>query len=117
MCYFTYRGRNWYRRNDRIISDRFAEKYLDGEKNFLKRIEKWVKKESYSKLKGLGIQINFQNIKLEEIKENNHFIKQKDYMCSIYSYEKSMAFQELKLWGKGTDVLPQMKKIWFLNNN
>ena len=82
---------------DRIISDRVAEKYLDGEKNFLKRIEKWVKKESYSKLKGLGIQINFQNIKLEEIKENNHFIKQKDYMCSIYSNEKSMAFQELKL--------------------
>lgn len=82
---------------DRIVSDRIAEKYLESEKDKLKRIELWVKKESFSKLKGLGLQMQFQNIRIEEIKEKNHFIQRKNYMCSIYSEENNIEFKELKL--------------------
>lgn len=69
----------------RSISDIISKKYLDGEKNQKKKIEKWVKKEAYSKLKGLGLLINFQNINLNEISNKNIFISNRKYMCSVYS--------------------------------
>lgn len=79
------------------INDSISKKYLDCEKDKSKRIESWVKKESYSKLKGLGLQINFQSIKLNEITEKNYFIKKKEYMCSIYCDSVDAAFKELSL--------------------
>lgn len=82
------------------ISDAIAKKYLDNEKDNSKRIEIWVKKESYSKLKGLGLQIGFQNVKLDELKEQNFFIKEKEYMCSIYCDTKNIEFKELNLYDK-----------------
>ena len=82
---------------NRNISDRVAKKYLDNEKDSSKRLEEWVKKESYSKLKGLGLQINFKNINLDEIKEKNYFIKNKDYMCSIFCENKDVVFKKLNL--------------------
>lgn len=82
------------------ISDAIAKKYLDNEKDNSKRIEIWVKKESYSKLKGLGLQIGFQNVKLDELKEQNFFIKEKEYMCSIYCDTKNIEFKELNLCDK-----------------
>ena len=82
------------------ISDTIAKKYLDNEKDNSKRIEIWVKKESYSKLKGLGLQIGFQNVKLDELKEQNFFIKEKEYMCSIYCDTKNIEFKELNLCDK-----------------
>ena len=82
------------------ISDAIAKKYLDNEKDNFKRIEIWVKKESYSKLKGLGLQMGFQNVKLDELKEQNFFIKEKEYMCSIYCDTKNIEFKELNLCDK-----------------
>ena len=79
----------------RIISDKIAKKYLNNEKENLKRVEMWVKKEAYSKLKGLGIQIEFQNIKLSEITEKSIFITTKDYLCSIYCDNNEVEFKEL----------------------
>lgn len=80
---------------NRDISDEIAEKYLNKEKDNLKRIETWVKKEAYSKLKGLGFQINFKNINLSEITEKNLFISEKNYMCSIYCDNDDVEFKEL----------------------
>lgn len=79
----------------RTISDDIAKKYLNDEKDNSKRIETWVKKEAYSKLKGLGLQINFQNIKLNEIMAKNLFINKKEYMCSIYCENSDIEFKEL----------------------
>lgn len=84
---------------NRNISDDIAEKYLNKEKDSLKRIETWVKKEAYSKLKGLGFQIKFKNIKLSEIIEKNLFISRKDYMCSIYCDNDDVEFKELDFNG------------------
>ena len=64
-----------------------------------KRIETWVKKESYSKLKGLGLQIGFQNVKLNEIKTKNFFIRRKEYMCSIYCDRDDVDYIELSVKG------------------
>lgn len=83
----------------RIINDDIAKKYLDNAKNNAKRIETWVKKEAYSKLKGLGLQIKFQNIKLSETTEKNFFINGKDYMCSIYCDSDVVEFKELSFNG------------------
>ena len=80
---------------DRNISDNVAKKYLNNEKDNLKRIETWVKKEAYSKLKGLGFQIKFQSIKLSEVIEKNLFISDKDYMCSIYCDNNDVVFEKL----------------------
>lgn len=82
------------------ISDTIVKKYLDNEKDNSKRIEIWVKKESYSKLKGLGLQIGFQNVKLDELKEQNFFIKEKQYMFSIYCDSENIEFKELNLCDK-----------------
>ncbi len=69
---------------NREINDDIARKYLDNAKTNLKRIETWVKKESYSKLIGLGLQIKLQSINLNEITFKNFFINKKEYLCSIY---------------------------------
>ena len=79
----------------RKINDDIAKKYLDNVIGNEKRIETWVKKESYSKLKGLGLQMKFQNIKLDKIKTKNLFISGKDYMCSIYCDNDDVEFKEL----------------------
>jgi 4'-phosphopantetheinyl transferase len=84
---------------NRNINDDIAKKYLDNVIENEKRIEMWVKKESYSKLKGLGFQIKFQNVKLSEIKTKNLFIKEKEYMCSIYCDSDDVDFRELSFNG------------------
>lgn len=83
----------------RNINDNIAKKYLDNVSGNKKRIETWVKKESYSKLKGLGLKIGFQNIKLSEIKTKNLYIKEKKYMCSIYCDNEDVFFKELSFNG------------------
>ncbi len=83
----------------RNINDNIAKKYLDNVSGNKKRIETWVKKESYSKLKGLGLKIGFQNIKLSEIKTKNLYIKGKKYMCSIYCDNEDVFFKELSFNG------------------
>lgn len=77
---------------NRKISDAVAFKYLDNVKANDKRIETWVKKEAYSKLKGLGLQIDFTSLKLEKIKEKNIIISNANYICSIYSDAKLVKF-------------------------
>lgn len=79
----------------RKINNDIAKKYLDNALGNDKRIETWVKKESYSKLKGLGLKIGFQNIKLNEIKTKNLYIKEKKYMCCIYCDNEDVFFKEL----------------------
>ena len=79
----------------RNINNDIAKKYLDNVSGNKKRIETWVKKESYSKLKGLGLKIGFQNIKLSEIKTKNLFISKKEYMCSIYCDNEDVDFKKL----------------------
>ena len=82
---------------DSYISDEVARKYLDDEKDSSKRIEKWVKKESYGKLKGLGLQISFKDIDLNNIKEKNYFIKEKNFICSIYCDNEYVTFYKIDL--------------------
>lgn len=82
---------------NRKISDSTSKKYLDNVVSNKKRIETWVKKESYSKLKGLGLQIKFQDIKLNEINSNNYFISTNKYMCSIYCDNDNVVFKELNI--------------------
>lgn len=79
------------------ISDKVSNKYLDNEKETEKRIEKWVKKEAYSKLKGLGLQINFQKIKLDEIKEESFLIKDNKYICAIFYDGNNVEFKKLSI--------------------
>ncbi len=83
---------------NRKISDLVSKKYLGDEKDDLKRIEIWVRKESYSKLKGLGLRIKIEDLNLDEIHESNYLIKNEKYICSIYS-EKSAIFEELLIKG------------------
>ena len=83
----------------RKINDDIAKKYLDNVSSNEKRIETWVKKESYSKLKGLGLQMKFQNIKLNDIKFKNFFINEKEYMCSIYCAGDDIDFKKLRFNG------------------
>ena len=82
----------------RTIDDAISKKYLDNVKSQSKRLESWVKKEAYSKLKGLGIQIGIQNIKLDEIKEKNYFINKKECMCAIYTTNDNIEFKELNFY-------------------
>lgn len=84
----------------RNISDSISKKYLDGENDKKKKIELWVKKEAYSKLKGLGLLMKFQNINLNEIPNKNIFISNRSYMCSIYSENNNAIFEELHLDGE-----------------
>ena len=65
----------------------------------IKRIEKWVKKESYGKLKGLGFQISFKDIYLNDIKEKNYYIKEKYFICSIYCDNEEASFNKIELIG------------------
>lgn len=81
----------------RNISDDIATKYLDNAIGNNNRLEIWIKKESYSKLKGLGIQIGFKDIRIDEIKEKNLFINKKEYMCSIYCDNKDIEFKEINI--------------------
>ena len=83
----------------RNINDDVAKKYLDNVIGNKKRIETWVKKESYSKLKGLGLQMKFKDIKLDDIKSKSLFIKEKEYMCSIYCDSNDVIFKELHFNG------------------
>lgn len=83
----------------RKINDDIAKKYLDNKIGNEKRIEMWVKKESYSKLKGLGLQIKFQDVKISEITTKNLFINKKEYMCSIYCDSDDVEFKELSFNG------------------
>ena len=83
--------------SNRVINDKIAKKFLDEENNYKKRIEKWVKKEAYSKLKGKGLLIPFQTINLNKIKNKNLFISNDNYMCSIYSDNNDLIFKELIL--------------------
>ena len=80
---------------DRIISDDIAIKYLDNENDNIKRIETWVKKEAYSKLKGLGLQIKLQDINLSNLKEKSITISNTSYICSIYSDYKDPVFENI----------------------
>ena len=78
---------------DRKISDRVSKKYLGGEKDDNKIIEKWVKKEAYSKLKGQGISI-IRNIDLDNIYDECMFIANGRYVCCLYS--SFGVFKEIK---------------------
>lgn len=79
----------------RTISDSVAKRYLNGEKNMNKRIELWVKKEAYSKLRGFGLFMNFGDIYLDAILNKSIFIKDDKYMCSLYSECENVSFKKI----------------------
>ena len=68
-----------------------------------KRIETWVKKEAYSKLKGLGLQLKFQSINLDEIKVSSLFIENNEYMCAIYCDNEDINFVKIDIIGKNNN--------------
>ncbi len=79
----------------RIINDKVSKKYLENAKNNTQRIEKWVRKEAYSKMKGLGLKMPLQDIKLNKIKSKNILLKNKDYICSIYCENDNTTFKKI----------------------
>lgn len=101
--------------SNRKISDKVAIRYLkefdklkienyendDNINTDINKIILWTKKEAYSKLKGLGIQIGFDNldiIKLEK-EENISFllIDEQNYICSIYVDIRNIQFKEIDI--------------------
>ena len=82
---------------NRIINNLISQKYLDNEINNKKKIEKWVKKEAYSKLKGKGFLMKFQTIKLENIKNKYIFFENDNYMCCIFSDNAKSSFKKIFL--------------------
>lgn len=83
----------------REIGDRLSERFLGNEKNMEKRLEKWVKKEAFSKMKGLGFQIGFKNLDLDKVSEKDIFLERDDYIVSIFSENQDTIFEELYLDG------------------
>lgn len=81
----------------RHISDKVSKRYLENEDSSEKRLEKWVRKEAYSKLRGLGLLMKFQTIDLDEISNKNLFISTSNYMCAIYSDCCNAVFKEIRL--------------------
>ena len=81
---------------NRVISDKIASKYLNGVEDNNDRLILWVKKEAYSKLKGLGLQIGFNSIKFNS---NNRYllINEKEYICSIFCDYKKISFNRINL--------------------
>ena len=80
----------------RVISDDISSKYLDGVENNNDRLILWVKKEAYSKLKGLGLQIGFNNIEFNSnIKDL--LINENEYICSIFCDYKNISFNRVDL--------------------
>lgn len=67
----------------------------------INKIILWTKKEAYSKLKGLGIQIGFDNldiIKLEKTENISYILINKDnYICSIYVDSRNINFKEINI--------------------
>ena len=80
----------------RYISDKVSKKYLENESDMIGRLEKWVRKEAYSKLKGLGLSMKFETIKLDEIMDKNLFISNGAYICAVYSDCEDAVFKEVK---------------------
>ncbi|MBQ1550631.1 MAG: hypothetical protein IIZ67_00885 [Bacilli bacterium] len=79
----------------RVISDDISSKYLDGVEDN-DRLILWVKKEAYSKLKGLGLQIGFNNIEFNSnIKDL--LINENEYICSIFCDYKNISFNRVDL--------------------
>lgn len=78
----------------RVISDDVSNKYLDGVEDSEDRLIKWVEKESYSKLKGLGLQIGFNNIKIDSYC-SNFLINSEEYVCSIFCDGVGVNFNNL----------------------
>ena len=80
----------------RKISDEVAHKYLEDEKENIKRLEKWVRKEAYSKLKGLGLKIDFKSLNLDSLNCPNELIKNDKYICTIYG-ENAIMFKKVDM--------------------
>ena len=77
---------------DKIINKKMIEAcYLDNSNP----LKEFVQKESYSKLKGIGLKMLFNKIDLKSIKEKNIIIKNKNYICSIYSSYDYVNFKQL----------------------
>lgn len=101
--------------SNRKISDKVAIRYLkefdklkienyendDNINTDINKIILWTKKEAYSKLKGLGIQIGFDNldiIKLEKTENISYILINKDnYICSIYVDSSNINFKEIDI--------------------
>lgn len=83
---------------DRMISDRLSKKYLNGIIDNKKRLEQWVKKEAYSKMKGLGLLIDFKKLDVNKLSINNKFAENKHCMYSIFC-DGDVIFKELHFDG------------------
>ena len=80
----------------RVISDDISIKYLNGVEDNNDRLILWVIKEAYSKLKGLGLQIGFNNIEFtSDIKDL--LINEDEYICSIFCSSDNIEFNNLKI--------------------
>lgn len=79
----------------RKIKDKIALRFLENEEDMERRLEKWVKKEAFSKMKGLGFQIGFKDLILEEIIEKNIFLDREEYIASVFSQNPNAIFKEL----------------------
>ena len=81
----------------RIINDNVAKKYLDNVEGNENRIEMWVRKEAYSKLIGMGLQIGFDKLDIDSVECKSFFINENDYMCCIYC-ESDVVFEKINIF-------------------
>ena len=80
----------------RIISDDVSIRFLNGVEDNKDRLFLWVKKEAYSKLKGLGLQIGFNNIGCDSnIKDL--LVDEDKYYCSIFCDYYDIKFNKLNI--------------------
>ncbi|MBR2711216.1 MAG: hypothetical protein IKE89_01975 [Bacilli bacterium] len=79
----------------RNISDDISKKYLNGVEGNNDKLIQWIKKESYSKLKGLGLQIGFSNLKYD-CNCKNLLINEDEFICSIFCSYDNIKFNNLK---------------------
>ena len=81
----------------RVINDSVAKKYLDNVEGNENRIEMWVRKEAYSKLIGMGLQIGFDKLDIDSVECKSFFINENDYMCCIYC-ESDVVFEKINIF-------------------
>lgn len=79
----------------RIISDTLARKVLERVSDPKERIRRWVLKEAYAKMKGLGIQIGMKEFFIKDIVASILEIEEPDWLSAICTEIENPIFKKI----------------------